>query len=265
MKGYYSVMQYCPDQSRAEAANVGVVLLTEQPTIAVKTSETFARVKRFFKPDDARLARIMDAVRASATRLQLSIDDVRTFEDLNQFARTMGNDIRLTTPLVIRVNDIGHDLNNLYVELVDDGNCAAVRRAVVLPTVINRVFEELVQAGKITRPGLVRVPLFKQRLRIPYAYRNGVLNYVKPELFVNKADTTDKAARLALEGDQIQKHPLEDELHGRVGRKLVVVSAASSDPDVERMVAPLFAEYGVKYVTQADAAAFADGVRQEAK
>jgi hypothetical protein len=72
MKGYYSVMQYCPDPSRAQAANVGVVLLTEQPGIGVRTSQTFARVKRFFKPDESRLARIMDAVRANATRISRS-------------------------------------------------------------------------------------------------------------------------------------------------------------------------------------------------
>lgn len=264
MKGYYSVMQYCPDPSRGEAANVGVVLLTEQPAIAVRTSETFARVKRFFKPDESRLARIIDAVRANSTRLQKSIGELRTFEDLSQFARTMGNDIRLTAPLVVRIGNMERDLANLYIELVDDGNPTPLRRPVVLPTVINQVFEELARLSKITRPGRVAVPLLGRSLRIPYAYRNGVLNYVKPELFVNKAETTDKAARLAIEGDQIHKHPIED-LTGRVNRRLIVVSSASSDPAAEQKVAPLFEEYGVKYITQADAASFADRVRREAK
>ena len=167
MKGYYSVMQYCPDPSRGEAANVGVVLLTEQPSIAVRTSETFARVKRFFKPDDSRLARIMDAVRANATRLQQSIEEVRTFEDLNHFARTMGNDIRLTAPLVVRIDDIERNLNDLYLELVDDGNAARVRRATVLPTVINQAFEDLARVNKIIRPGSITVPLLGRKLQIP--------------------------------------------------------------------------------------------------
>lgn len=265
MKGYYSVMQYCPDPSRGEAANVGVVLLTEQPhTITARTSDTFARVKRFFRPDERRLARIMDAVRANAARLQNSAEEVRTLADLDHFSRTMGNDIRLTPPLVVRVEDAQRDLLNLYDELVGDSLVSPARRPVVLPTSINRVFEELTKEKKITKPGHVSIPLLGRKLHIPYAYRNGVLNYVKPTLFADESDTTERAARLAVEGDQIRKHPIED-LSGHVPRRLIVVSSASSDLKAEAAVAPLFAEYGVTYVPQSAAEEFAHRVRREAK
>src|SRR5450759_1513617 len=79
MKGYYSVIQYCPDLSRAEAANVGVMLFIEQPhKLAVKVSETFARVERFFKPNREQLARIVNSTRSTATRLNLSVEELVT-------------------------------------------------------------------------------------------------------------------------------------------------------------------------------------------
>ena len=264
MKGYYSVMQYCPDPSRGEAANVGVVLFTEEPyTLSVKITQTFARVKRFFRPEDQRLARIMDAVRANAIRVTKSSNELRVLAEFEQFARSMGNDIRLTPPLVVRVEDAKRDLLELYDDLVGDF-APPSRPAVVLPTVINRVFEDLTRENKITRPGTIHIPLLGRKLHIPYAYRNGVLNYVKPTVFADKSDTTEKAARLAIEGDQLRKHPI-NELTGHTERRLVVVSSASSDPKSELRVAPLFSEYGVKYVIQADAEEFAALVRREAK
>ncbi|HUR52901.1 MAG TPA: hypothetical protein VMZ71_02135, partial [Gemmataceae bacterium] len=200
----------------------------------------------------------------NATRLVKSGDEFRTPAELDQFTRSMGNEIRLTPPLVVRVGDLQHDLINLYEELVGDGVVSAARRPVVLPTAINQVIEDLTRENKITRPGNIQIPLLGRRLHVPYAYRNGVLNYVKPALFVDASDTTEKAARLAIEGDQIRKHPLDD-LAGHVDRRLIVVSSASSDAKAESRVAPLFAEYGVKYVPQADAEAFAQRVRAEAK
>lgn len=265
MKGYYSVIQYCPDRSRAEAANVGVVLFTENPHhLAVKLSETYARVERFFKPNRQRLARIIDAARASATRLNHSMEDMATVEELDHFTRTMGNDIRMTPPRIVVVSDVQQDVLKLYDELVGDSQPARSRRAVVLPSSINRVFEELSQHQKVWSPGKIRVPVIGRTIDIPYAYRNGVVNYVKPAIFTPDAHVDDKAARLALEGDQIRKNP-EDDLTGGKQRRLIVVSAAASDPQVEQRVGPLFAEYGVKYVPKSQADEFAEQVRREAK
>jgi hypothetical protein len=47
-KGFYSIIQYCPDLWRGEAANVGVVLFQpESRQMSVKLSDTLARVKHF--------------------------------------------------------------------------------------------------------------------------------------------------------------------------------------------------------------------------
>jgi len=48
-KGYFSLVQYCPDVARQEAVNVGVVLLCpEQKFIGVKITPGNQRIRRFF-------------------------------------------------------------------------------------------------------------------------------------------------------------------------------------------------------------------------
>ena len=48
-KGFYSVIQYCPDRFRAEAINVGLVLLCLDPhAVRVQMTRKFDRVCRLF-------------------------------------------------------------------------------------------------------------------------------------------------------------------------------------------------------------------------
>lgn len=265
MKGFYSVMQYCPDRSRSEAANVGVVLFTEQPrSVAVRLSEHFARVQRFFRPGRDELERVKDAARATAIRLRQSVDELATAEALDGFTRAMGNDIRLTPPKVVVVADLDETLGALFGELVEDAAAAPERRAVVLPTPINRVFEQLTATSKVWRPGKVRMPWIGRELDVPFAYRNGVVNYIKPAMFAERGKADDKAATLALQGDQLRRHP-EETIDGPRDRQLVVVSAVASDPHTEQRIAPLFEAYGVIYVPTAAAEAFAAQVLREAR
>ena len=152
----------------------------------------------------------------------------------------------------------------MYAELVGDGPPDRVRRAIVLPTAINRVFEQLTESRKVWSPGKVRVPVIDRTIDIPYAYRNGLLNYVKPAIFAEGQHADGKAARLAIEGDQFRKHPQDELGGGKVPRQLVVVSAAASDPRVERRVEPVFREYGVLYVPKESADSYARKVLHEA-
>lgn len=266
MTGYYSVIQYCPDPSRAEAANVGVVLYTESPRrLRVKVSDDLGRVEQFFRPNRDRLGRILRSARSTATRLTLSLDEFETVGDLSQFVQTLGNDISMTPPRFAAVEDIEADLARLYDRLVGDQGRRRRRRPMVLPTAINSVFEQLVRSGKVWRPGSVSVPVIGRSIDIPFAYRNGVENYVKPVLFAGDMERVDdRAAKLAVDGDQLRRHPGQD-MGEPVGRQLVVVSASASDPATEARVAPVFEAYGVVYVPVAEAGRFADKVLGEAK
>jgi hypothetical protein len=122
-RAYYSVIQYCPDLARAESANVGIVLFRPEPQgMYVRISPTLSRVKRFFRPGKDRLTRIADAANAVKVRLERGGDEFRSVEDLEAYAGATGNDIRLTTPRVVRVTDPARDALRLYSQLVEEGD-----------------------------------------------------------------------------------------------------------------------------------------------
>ena len=51
IRGYYSLIQYCPDRSRLEAANVGVVLFVpDRSFFKARISPNNEHVRRFFRP-----------------------------------------------------------------------------------------------------------------------------------------------------------------------------------------------------------------------
>jgi hypothetical protein len=266
MQGYYSVIQYRPDTGRAEAANVGIVLYTESPRqLEVKMSATFARVDRFFQPDREKLSRIIESARSTADRLMLSVAEMDSVADLDHFARTLGNDIAMTPPRMAAVENIVSDISRLFDQLVGDEADRKHRKPAMLPTAINQVFEQLASSGKVWQPGRVKIPLNGRSIDIPYAYRNGVLNYVKPVVFSHGTQRIDdKACRLAVEGDQIRKDH-DHRVEGVAGRQLVIVSASASDSEAESRVAPVFKEYGVVYIPRKAAEEFARKVMLEAK
>ena len=262
VKGYYSVIQYNPDPSRAEAANVGVVLFCpgDEPLILAKRSEKLSRVKMFFRPEVDKLWRIADAVNANITRLTLKKSEYRSVEEFEQFVRTLANDIKMTLPRVVAVTDAVVDLERLFIELVEMPVAESLRTAEVLPTAINEVFVELARQNKVKRPGRIVVPVINRRINVPYAYRNGALNLVKPTTISQSVNVDDGIIRLAMEGDLINRNKVDGE-----ERKLIVVSAASNRAEDEKRVAPLFREYRVLFVPQNDAIAFADRIRSEAR
>jgi hypothetical protein len=261
-KGYYSVMQYCPDTSRAEAANVGLVIFRPEPhALVVKTTNTLARVKRFFKPNAKEFSRIRDAVRAAATAFEMRADDYQTIEEFELATYSMGNEIRLTPPKVLRVQDPRTEVDKLFSELVeDDVPGSAPRPAIVWPTPINQAFEDLRRGNKLIEPGDVTIPLMDRKLHVPYAYQNGELILIKPAVFDDTERDAEKALRLAAEGRLIQNH--SDPVRPRC---LVVVSAVSARPEAEEHVAPLFHDFDVQLIRQSEAAKFATRMRNEAK
>jgi hypothetical protein len=93
-KGYYSLIQYCPDLSRLEAANVGVVLFCpERHFIRARTTNSVQRIRRFFGSEDRDWGQIRQARTAIEERLAVEADRFRTLQDLEQFIATRGNEI----------------------------------------------------------------------------------------------------------------------------------------------------------------------------
>jgi hypothetical protein len=260
--GHYSLIQYCPDPSRAEAANVGVLLFCPSlDFIAARTASDNDRIRRFFGGRTVDLDRINVMKRSIERRLRVESGRFRTLDDLQRFVESRGNDIVLTAPRSMKVLDPEKDLSSLFAELVG-GRARAEKLRVLLPE-LEAPFARLQREGRAWTNQRVKVPVLGTTLKAPYAYRNGVMNLIRPEAFaVGEDKARHRASYLAIEGDLLRKHP--QEAGGEY--KLVVVSAASegSAPAREEIVAPLFDEYGVRFVRRAEIPQFVADVQRDA-
>lgn len=266
-RGFYSVVQYCPDRFRAEALNVGLVLLRLEPhAVRVRMTDNFDRARKLFAMAKPEVTNLKLASHGLTSRIEKSVDEFHTYEDLAAFAASRANDLRLTEPRLAKVTDIDADFERLFAELVycqmTPVTTAMASPAVLLPSTLQEVFDRLQREKRIWDPKPITVPIFGRELDVPYAYRNGVVNLVKPCVFASGKRAENQAATLAINGDLIQKHKIDGEKH-----KLIVIST-HEDPkqahEIDEHVAPLFTEYGVRLIRPADADAFANEVERSA-
>lgn len=265
-KGFYSVIQYCPDRFRAEGINVGLVLLCLEPhAVRVQMTKKFDRVRKLFAISKPDLNSLKIATQGMESRIVGAANDWRTPDQLAAFAASRANDLRLTEPRLAKIEEIDADFERLFSELVDERTVASLATespAEVLPPRLSEVFYKLQQEQKIWRPGQITVPVFKRKIDIPYAFKNGVVNLIKPEVFSPTRRAETQAASLAVNGDLIQKHTINGERH-----KLIVVSTQETREqtrEIDEHVAPLFKEYGVRLVRPQNADDFASEVEQSA-
>lgn len=118
--GYFSLIQFCPDASRLEAANVGVVLLCPDLNfLEARISRGNARVRRFFGQDAFHSAGLNSAKRAMVSRLKVEWKGAPTLEQFQHFVNTRANELKLTTPRPVKLfDDPATELQRLFDELV---------------------------------------------------------------------------------------------------------------------------------------------------
>ncbi len=261
-RGYYSLIQHCPNRSRLESANVGVVLFS--PTkdyLGARLSQGNDRLRRFFKGEQLDLNAVNAAKRAIFERLRVGRESFQTLDDLQQFVDTRANSLLLTPPRAVKVVDGDQDLNRLFDELVG----GRAKRADVPAHVreVERIFRAPELTNRIRFDTEVRVPVIGRKLTIPYAYQNGALNLVKPVIFHShetKAENT--AMRLSVEGDLIARHGLED---GRQAQLILIPEFSPGlSTEASQGLLQLFGQYKVRTVRRSELAAFAQEVRDTA-
>ncbi len=217
-KGYYCLIQFCPDPSRAEVANVGVLLFCpELDFISAHVSSDNDRARRFFGPENIDLKRLKVAKQGIRDRLETERSRFRSLEDLEKFIRTRANELVITEPRSMRVRDPQKQLEELFEELVG-GRIRESRESATEFPELHRIFGKPSIASRIRRDQQVVVPIVNRVLEIPYVYQNGVMNLVKPQRLHTGSVGVDKAMTLALEGELLQREPDEE---GN-GRKLIV-------------------------------------------
>src|SRR6266508_1608612 len=119
-KGYYCLIQYCPDLSRLEAANIGVLLFCpERHFLKARTGHAARRIQQFFGLKGEEKWRI-DSLRISIEeRLKIEKQNFQSVEDLERFIATRANTIQITAPRPMKVYDPEKDLEELFEQLVE--------------------------------------------------------------------------------------------------------------------------------------------------
>lgn len=209
-KGYYSLIQFCPDPSRAEVANVGVLLFCpELNFISAHVSSGNDRVRRFFGSENADAKRLKAAKLGIKDRLETERSRFRSLEDLEKFIRTRANELVITEPRSMKVRDPQKQLGELFEELVGGRAREARESATEFPE-LHKIFGKPSIASRIHRDMEVTVPIVNRMLEIPYGYQNGVMNLVKPQRLHAGSVGLDRAMTLALEGELLQRLPDEE-------------------------------------------------------
>ena len=206
-KGYYSLLQFCPDDSRLETVNIGlVVFCPEIPRVLVRwASDISRRARKLVGTQDwALLERQKLAIEA---RLRCA-DEFRSGEAIRGFVDSRAGAVRLTPARSLKlVNDVEQLFGALFSRLVMEP--ATPGRA---PRVVSDLRRALASAGVdrlLQKHITVTVPKINKPLKAEYGYQNGRFNLIKPEQFALSTDDQmlRKASLVAVEGQYLYDQP----------------------------------------------------------
>lgn len=258
--GYYSVIQYCPDRSRMEAANLGVLLFVESLNfLEVRMVSGNDRVRRFFGQDfKLDIHAINAAKKMLEHRIEVERQELTQQAELELFLRRFANEMVFTPLRPTRVENPTADLSQLFEELVG----GRVRRDPVVEAIerhpaIRQRFEQPDIAPKLLRDVTARIPILGDELNADYGYQNGRFNLIQIKEFMQQqtGSLLREAKSIAADGHLIYKHP--DRQHQE--QQLVIV-ACFSEPALEHQnrIADLMAEHDVQFFAENEVDRLAD-------
>lgn len=218
-RGYYCLVQYCPNLSRLETVNLGIVLFCpDTGFLSCQMTKRNDRPKKFFgsQIDGNALRREKKAFVARLERERLFIQDL---SHLERFVRSRANHVLLTEPRPVKVFDPDTTLQELFQELVGE-ECKS--KVPIFPQ-LHTFFEQLAADQKVELNRTIRIPVLDQWLQVPYAFRNGSLKLIKPQSFSDPCKDLNNVIKLAIQADLIQRYSQEPE-----GTEVIVVASFSS-------------------------------------
>jgi hypothetical protein len=257
--GYYSIIQYCPDPSRGEVANIGVVLFLPEPFyLKARTARGNERIRQFFQPSEADIAWINVIKYSIEERLRIDRDEFRDLASLERFAATRANAMRLTAPRWVAVEDPDAELDRLFDLLV--GN--SVRKGTAqLRKLLDRSFRAADVAPLIQRNLTVPLAGFGRTTRFPYGFQNGRFNLIQLAWFrdLSARVIIQKAGRYAFEGNLLYRH--RDSTWGDL--KLIVVGQfAKEQKDVAAAVEEILGDNQTELYTSEELDRLLDFIRR---
>ena len=83
-------------------------------------TSNFDRARRLFGSGPRELTNLAMSASGLQYRIEKSVEEFRTADDLAAFAASRANDLRLTSPRLAVLQDLEADFERLFSELVDD-------------------------------------------------------------------------------------------------------------------------------------------------
>jgi Protein of unknown function (DUF3037) len=262
-RGYYCIIQFCPDLGRLEAANVGVLLFCpDLGFLRARTSNDNARIRHFFGDEGHDWARINSFKAGIEERLEVERGEIRTLEALETFIARRANLIQVSQPRPMKVTDPEKDLDQLFKDLV--GGQARPERGPSLKRLLGQKFNTAGLEKKIKSDIMVTVPISDRQIEIPYGFQNGRFNLIQVAGFQAKDTEHAKltACRYAVEGESLYEHPdpqfgeLQLILVGKFGSK-----QSESHSGVERILKA----HHVRLYSATEVDRLVDEIKQTAK
>lgn len=246
-KGYYCLIQFCPDLARLEAANIGVLLFCpDKRFIKARTAQGNDRIRRFFGSEGQDWEQLNTLKMLVEERLEVEKENFVTLEDLEQFIATRANEIQITHPRPMVVSDPDQDLQILFDKLIG----GRANRAVPKPVkkTLRQIFEKEGLQPRLEKDITVTVKAFHCELIVPFAFHNGRLNLIQPVPFhdAKPGGAIARACRYAVEGHSLYLHP--DPQRGDL--QLVVVAGVGAEiQDALPVIRDMMTENQVKFFT----------------
>ena len=200
-KGYYSLIQYCPDRTRLEAATIGVLIFCPERTfLKALTAKNNRRIQRFFGREGHDWSRINSFKKAIEERLSVEQPEIQTLADFETFIALRANQFQITPPRPMQIGNPDEDLRRLFDEVV--GGQHHQQRKGSFQRSVGRRFENAGLQNKLRTRIRVIVPAFNRLVDVPYGFQNGRFNLIQPVRFqVNSPDQAiNTACRYAVEG-----------------------------------------------------------------
>jgi hypothetical protein len=233
-RGYYSIIQYCPDPSRLEAVNIGVALFCPDVRfLRARFGRRKTGVQQIFGKQDWEF---VEAQRiALEARLGRYEEEFQSLESFESFVAKRASAFRLTPPRPVKVEDPEQDLQNLFTRLVGPQEETKQSSERVISTELALRFRAAGIEGRLQSKVTVHPPSLPKPFKVPFAYRNGKLNLIEPVQFEGQtlSSVFNRASIHAVEGQFLADYT--DPKFGKLG--LIVVGKFSPGQDEERKTA----------------------------
>lgn len=266
-KGYYSLIQFCPDRGRLETVNVGLVLLCpEHNFLKVRLSSSNTRLKKLVGGRGFDSEAVNAAKQAMFNRLTLMREKITSAEDLERFAATRANDLLLTNPRPTAVADPEADMLRLYDDLVGEPLEQEETSVMVHHQLVDELRRTIIDrpslAGKIQVNCEVAVPDIGRSFKANFAYNNGSRNLVRSEIFSKReGHAINQAERLGVESFFVQSANAPD---GRRQKVIIIPDSETPNSPAVRKVEKIFEQLGVRVVPRHQLAELALEIEREA-